>query len=79
MSVSQSIEVLFPAPAPQIWPEIIDGGNVNRDWRFGDPFQTAASAFLVLLALVHSSPLLAPARDLAGLGRVGTLEQPVLK
>ena len=53
----------------------MEGGNMNRD-SVDDQIR---SALLAALALVHSRPLLAAARDLAGLGRVGALEQPVLK
>ena len=53
----------------------MDCGKINRD-SIGDQIR---SALLAALALVHPRPLLAPARDLAGLGRVGALKQPVLK
>ena len=53
----------------------MDGGNINRD-SIDDQIR---SALLATLALVHPGPLLAPAGDLARLGRVGALEQPVLK
>ena len=56
----------------ELW---MDGGNINRD-SIDDQIR---SALLATLALVHPRPLLAAARDLAGLGRVGALEQPVLK
>ena len=53
--------------------EIMDGGNVHTTQRFDDQIQfRRASAFL--LALINPRPLLAAARDLAILSRVGTLE-----
>ena len=51
----------------------MDCGNINRD-SIDDQIRSA-----LLAALVHPGSLLAPAGDLAGLGRVGALEQPVLK
>ena len=55
----------------ELW---MDGGNMNRD-SIDDQIR---SALLAALALVDPRPLLAAARDLASLGRVGALEQPVL-